>query len=152
MKVFLILICIFFSYALSAQSFFKPLPKLQPRAAQRNTRNLITPTTVTSTDSTYGAFRPVMVTGYSLPDNHIMGGAGFGFQNITYNYATQRSYVNYSINFVGFAGGAIPPKGQGDVISYGIMIGALNNLVMAGAALNAGKVQAVVSFGINFNN
>lgn len=154
MKVLLFSLFVFISIGANAQSFFKPLPKIQPPTTLTNSlqRSIISKTVVTNLDSTYGAFRPMVVTGYSLPDSHVMAGAGFGYQNITYNYATQRSYCNYSINLVGFAGGSVTPKGQGDIVSYGIMIGALNNLVMAGAALNAGKVQAVISFGINFNN
>lgn len=146
----LFLICTLFSFCVSAQSFFKPLPKIQPPTQQRN---IISRTTVTATDSTFGAFRPLFVgAAYSLPDRHLMAGVGFGFQSITYNYATQRNYVNYSISAIGFGGGAIAPTTPDQVVSYGILLGALNNTVMAGAAINSGRVNFVISVGINFNN
>lgn len=146
------LICTIFSFTLSAQSFFKPLPKLQQRTISQQ-RNIISRTVVTATDSSYGAFRPIFVgAAYSLPDRHLMAGVGFGFQNITYNYATQRSYCNWSVSAIGFGGGAIAPTSPDEVVSYGILLGALNNTVMAGAALNSGRVNLVVSIGINFNN
>ncbi len=152
MKFLLFIIAVCFSVTLNAQSFFKTLPKPQPPTISAQ-RNIITPTKVTATDSSFGALRPIVVAAaYSIPDNHLMAGAGFGYQNITYNYATQRFYVNYSISAVGFAGGAIAPKTPADVVSYGLMLGVLNNTVMAGPIMNSGKVQLAVSIGINFNN
>lgn len=152
MKFVLFIIAICFSCALSAQSFFKPLPKLKD-PNQGMQRSIITPTVVTDLDSSYGVLRPMAIAGaYSLPDRHLMAGVGFGFQNITYNYATQRNYCNYSISLVGFAGGAIAPTSPDQVVSYGLLIGALNNTVMAGAAVNSGRVNFVFSIGINFNN
>lgn len=151
-KIKLLIACFALACGAHAQSFFKPLPKLQQPIATAQ-RNIITKTVVTATDSTYGALRPIFVgAAYSLPDRHLMAGVGFGFQNITYNYTTGRSYCNYSISAIGFGGGAIAPTSPDQVVSYGIMLGALNNTVMAGAAINSGKVNFVVSIGINFNN
>lgn len=151
-KLLLFLIAmILFSCANAQKSFFKTLPKLQEK--QSVERSIITPTKITEGDSTYGALRPILVAAaYSLPDRHLMSGVGFGYQNITYNYATGRSYCNFSLSAIGFAGGAIAPKNAGEVVSYGLMLGAVNNTVMAGAAMNAGKVNFVLSIGINFNN
>lgn len=133
----------------SQKSFFKTLRKPQER--QTTERSIIAK--VSQVDSSYGAIRPLFVAAaYSLPDRHLMSGIGLGYQNITYNYATGKSYCNFSVNAVGFAGGAIAPKNAGEVVSWGLMIGAVNNTVMGGAAINAGKVNAVISIGINFNN
>lgn len=146
------IIMLLFSNTIYSQSFFKTLPKFKDKTAS-DARMVVTPTKVTSTDSSYGALRPIYVAAaYSLPDRHLMAGVGFGYQNITYNYLTERSYCNFSINAVGFGGGAIAPTNVGQVVSYGLLLGAVNNTVMAGAALNSGKVNFVVSIGINFNN
>ncbi len=141
---------------MNAQSFFKTLPKPQQATQQPSLiaqRNIITPTRVTPTDSTFGALRPLIVAAaYSIPDNHLMAGAGFGYQNLTYNYATGKYTCNFSISAVGFAGGAIAPTTPAQVVSYGVMLGVLNNTVMAGPIVNGKKIQLAVSIGINFNN
>ncbi len=150
-SLFFAIVLVLLSTAIYSQSFFKTLPKLEPK--QNVNRSIITPTKITLTDSSYGALRPILVAAaYSLPDRHLMSGIGFGYQNITYNYASERSYCNFSINAVGFAGGAIAPQNAGEVVSFGVMLGVLNNTVMGGTCVNNGKFQAVVSIGINFNN
>lgn len=146
----LIIMCIS-GAAMSQQiqhSFFSPI---KAKSSVQSVRRF--GATVTATDSTFSAFRPIVIAAaYSLPDNHLMAGAGISWQNLTYNYATQRTYCNYSISAVGFAGGNVAPTTQSQVVSYGIMVGALNNLIMVGAILNSGKVQAALSIGINLNN
>jgi len=148
-KIILLIGFTFFIHSAFAQSFFKALPKKQHVV----TTNLRFSPTVTATDSTFFAFRPeANIAALSVPSFQAMAGAGFGVQNITYNFLTQRYYCNYSINAVMFAGGNIAPSVPTPTLTYAIMIGALNNMVMAGAGINGGKAQFIVSIGILFNN
>jgi hypothetical protein len=148
-KVILFTVFTFLIHFSFAQSFFKPLPKRQHVV----TTNLRFSPTVTSTDSTFFAFRPEgNIAALSIPSFQAMAGAGFGVQNITYNFLTQRYYCNYSINAVMFAGGNISPSVPTATLTYALMIGALNNMIMAGAGVNGGKAQFIVSIGILFNN
>lgn len=107
---------------------------------------------VTATDSTFWAVRPLIIpAAFSVPDNHLMAGAAITIQNITYNYATGKSYANVSFALVGFAGGNVVPTKQSDVVSYGAMVFALNNVVGFGAVLNSGNVNFVLSYAISLN-
>lgn len=144
----ILLICV--AASCSAQSFFKPLPKHEREVVVTRPGFAAK---VSATDSVFFAFRPVAnIAAISVPSFSAMAGAGFGVQNLDYNFATQRYYCNFSINAVMFAGGNIAPATPTPTLTYAIMLGALNNTVMAGAGINGGKAQFIASIGINFNN
>ena len=130
------------------QSFFKALP----RHVQVTHTNAVG-ARITPTDSIFIAFRPIAnIAAMSFPSFEVMAGAGIGFQNLDYNYATGHYYCNWSINAVMFAGGTVAPNKPTPALTYGLMVGFLNNVIMIGPGINDGKLQGIVSVGINFNN
>lgn len=150
MKYFFLLLIIACAGTASAQSFFKPLPKISKPAVNMRPGFAAR---VNSTDSVFFSFRPIAnIAALSVPSFSAMAGAGFGIQNLDFNYATGRYYCNFSINAMMFAGGNIAPAVPTPTLTYALMLGALNNTVMAGVGINGGKAQFIVSIGINFNN
>lgn len=160
--LFSFLICILFSSMLSAQSgFFGRMKK--PESTPQIQRSIISKTRVTDVDSTFGAIRPITIPmAFSIPDNQIMAGAGFGYQNITYNYITGKFYCNWSVNIVGLLGGSVVPTNPAMASSYAVTVGFLNNSINAGVKFNSRKddndvefklkPNLIVAYYINFNN
>lgn len=147
MKTFLMLASIVLSCTASAQSFFKPVPKVNAR-----TNFAFRAITVTK-DSTMNAWRPLVnIAAYAEPGNILMAGAGLSYQHLKWDITNQRWNCEWSVAAMGWAGGSVAPKTPADIMSYGIMFGVLNNTVMAGPAINSGKLIAVISIGINLNN
>jgi hypothetical protein len=147
MKVFLFAVAILFAGAVNAQSIFKPLPKIAK--PNKFARDVFTP------DSVMNAWRFIAsIAAYSEPGNIAEAGAGFGLQNLKFDYTTQKWYCNWSISAVGFAGGSVVPTTPSSIGSAAIMVGALNNLVLIGPQYNFGTKQfgIAVSIGISFNN
>ncbi len=145
-KVIAIIMILSISVSASSQGFFKPLSK-------KPEYNNLKGAHVTSSDSTFFSVRPIAnIAAMSLPAFQAMAGAGIGLQNITYNYNSQRYYCNYSINGIMFAGGNIAPATPTPTLTYALMIGFLNNLIMIGPGLNGGKIQGIISIGISLNN
>lgn len=134
----------------SAQSFFKPLPKREQIVSSGGRfRALVN----TSMDSTMNAWRPIAnLAAYAEPGNILMAGAGISYQHLKWDIANQKWNCQWSISALGWAGGSVAPKTPADAISYGIMFGALNNLIMVGPAINGNKVIATVAIGISLNN
>lgn len=153
-----VLLCPVFLQGFS-QSFFKPLPKVKPKQMAYGSTlypRLSAPGVVTvdkNGDSLQNAFRPIVnIAAYAEPGHILMAGAGLSYQHLRFTQASQKWYCEWSISAVGWAGGSVAPHTPTDAVSYGIMFGAFNNLLMVGPAINAGKVQAVVSIGISLNN
>jgi hypothetical protein len=143
-KLLFLAVTLLFVSTLSAQSFFGRIPKPE--------RSNLFGLTATSTDSVINAIRPITnIAAYSLPGNILMAGAGVSYQHLTYNYTTQSWYCNYSVSAMGWAGGSVAPTNQAEIVSYGIMVGLFNNLVMIGPALNGNKLNVTVGIGINLN-
>jgi len=134
-----------------SQSAFKRLPK--PAAAAVSAKNLKYGATVSATDSVFNAFRFVTnIAAYAYPGNIAMAGAGLSYQHLDYNFATQKYTCKWSVSGMMWAGGSLAPKNPSEAVSFGVLFGAFNNLIMVGPAINGGKAQAVVSIGINLNN
>ncbi len=158
LKLFILAVITITAQALSAQSFFKPVPKVQVKpAVYRGTLSIVSPDqplpNVSGKDSTINAWRPVAnLVAYAEPGNILMAGAGLSYQHLKWQAESQKWYCEWSISGMGWAGGSVAPRTPADAVSYGIMFGALNNLIMVGPAVNHGKLQAVVSIGISFNN
>lgn len=161
-KIFTLFLLI--SIGLNAQhGFFGRLDKFDKSAVTVQSHGIIQKTKITLTDSTFGAIRPILIpVAFSIPDNQIMAGAGFGYQNITYNFATGKYYCNWSINLVGFMGGSVVPTVPSMATSYGITVGFLNNSANVGVKFNSRKdpqdekfkvkPNAVLAYYVNFNN
>jgi hypothetical protein len=81
-----------------------------------------------------------------------MAGAGLPYQHLKWIPTTKKWYCEWSVSAMGWAGGSVAPSTPAQAVSYGIMVGFYNNLIMVGPALNGNKVQAVVSVGISLNN
>lgn len=108
---------------------------------------------ISQPDSTMNAWRPITnIAAYSYPGNILMAGAGIGYQHLQWVASSQKWNCLWSVNGVMWAGGSVAPSTPAQAISFGIMGGFFNNLIMIGPALNGSKVQAVVSVGINLNN
>lgn len=97
-KAAIILLLIGFSTVAKSQSFFKSLPK--PELKLRIDSN-------GTSVQTMNAIRPIAsIAAYVEPNNILMAGAGFGYQHLTWTVSSQTWYCNWSVNIIGFAGGA----------------------------------------------
>lgn len=132
-----------------SQSIFKPLPKVTPKF------NYARAVTITATDSTLNAWRPIAnIAAYAEPGNLLMAGVGFGYQHLTWNPSTAKWSSVWSVSGVAFAGGSTAPSSPASVMSIGAMLGLQNNLLMLGPIYNFGTKQIgiAVSVGIDLNN
>lgn len=164
LTLFLLVVLLFTIGGLSAQSFFKPVPKVKAQASPITYRGILStnnqlvispdqPLPVPGKDSSVNAFRPIAnMVAYAEPGNILMAGAGLSYQHLNWNLTTQKWYCAWSVSAMGWAGGSVAPKTPADAVSYGVMFGVLNNQIMVGPAINSGKAQAVISIGISFNN
>lgn len=141
---------ILLSHSLLAQSFFKPIPKREQVVSNGYSFRALTNT---SMDSTMNAFRPVAnIAAYAEPGNILMAGAGISYQHLKWDLTSQKWDCKWSLSGIMWAGGSVAPKTPVDAISYGVMFGILNNLIMVGPAINGSKVIATVAIGISLNN
>lgn len=144
--IFLLLTVTMFAAANAQHSPFKPIGHL-------GQKEKLSFGAVTATDSTFGAWRFVTnVAAYAFPGSYLMTGVGFGWQSLDYNYATQRVTCKFSISGMMWGTGSTAPTHPSAAVSYGIVAGFLNNLVMIGGAVNANKLIATVGIGISLNN
>jgi hypothetical protein len=154
MKTKLLIMTLLVSTICNAQSFFKPLPKYVERAKYSfKLQTSGDSAKMTSLIGTMNAFRPIAnIAAYTIPGNILMTGAGVSYQHLTID-STMKWYCQWSISALMWAGGQIAPtNGNYSVMSFGIMFGVLNNLIMVGPALNNGKVIGVISIGVSLNN
>lgn len=136
MKTFLVCLLVFFSGAISAQNFFKPMPKLV-KTLPANNRSLGVAAAVP--DVTVFAFRPVAsaVTLYIDGEVQAAAGGGISYQNITQRASDGRNYVNYAFNFVVLAGGAVTDNANNaDIQKFAFYISALNNSIGLGYGMS----------------
>lgn len=175
MKFLLFIIAVCFSFSASAQFFGKLQPPVRPVVHFNGSSDLkFGGTVVTDKDSTFPAFRPIVMGGITLGNDltRPVAGTGISYQNITYTYPVLnpdgtvtpgRSYCNWAISALALAGGSIAGTDQTDMMSYGLMISFLNNNLGAGIAASRKKATdlepkskwvfgPIFTFGINFNN
>jgi hypothetical protein len=139
-----LLAILLFGCSAKAQSFFKPLPRVTRMNFAMASGQ---------TDSILNAFRPITnIAAYGEPGNILMAGAGVSYQHLQWDVVAQKWNCLWSISAMGWAGGSVAPSTPAQIGSYGILFGVLNNLIMAGPAINDGKLMAVVGIGINLNN
>lgn len=150
MKLILFILFICMSASCSAQFFSR---MKAPARAPVNTALRGRPVGVTAVDSTFNSFRPVAnIAAFAVPANSLMAGMGVSYQNLTYTYATGKYFCNWSVSGVMFAGGNIAPSLPTATLTYAVLVGAFNNLIMIGPGLNDGKFQFIASIGISLNN
>lgn len=145
--------------SVSAQKFFKRLPKQY--SLDVNTigdSSFILPmrlrASVIGTTTTMQAIRPVVIAAaYQVPGNILMAGTGAAYEKLTYNDSTQVWNVNWSVGVYGFAGGSVVPSTPSAIMNIGIGVGILNNNIIFGPCYNFnGTFGGFISIGINFNN
>ncbi|MEO5681456.1 MAG: hypothetical protein ABIQ88_02380 [Chitinophagaceae bacterium] len=155
MKIFIFFLtaCLLFTVAADAQSFVKRLPKPGDIAVQHGRLSNDSGTVIiVPADKTINAFRPITnVAAYAEPGHILMAGAGVAYEHLKYDAKADKWKAEWSIAAVGWAGAPLDGS-KTDAVSYGIMFGLANNLIMFGPALNNGKLMGVVSIGINLNN
>jgi len=143
MKHLFLLLSIAFSLNVSAQSPFKHIPP--PAKTYRVTLGASNEITA------YRFTGPIA--GYMYPQNQVVTGLGYGFQRLHYVDSTQRYYTDFSISAMAYAGGnVLPSLTPNNIMSVGISLGFLNQLVMFGPAYNlptADKPKG--SFGVVIN-
>lgn len=95
MKFIIILFLASISLGASAQSFFKPLPKIQ-----HGFSGFAAPK-----DSSINVFRPIVgVTASVSNGTQLAGGFGVSFQHDTYDLASDTWVIKYSVSALGFLG------------------------------------------------
>ena len=72
--------------------------------------------------------------------------------HLKWNAATEKWQAEWSVSALMWGGTSTTPENKTTAVSYGVMVGAFNNLVNVGVALNDGKPIAVFGIGIPLNN
>lgn len=156
-KLSLLFFTVVFAFAVNAQSVksnpFKPLPK--PVANRMATFNAA-PTT---SNATITAWRFTPAAGYNVTTKQIMAGLGYGIQWMHFVDSTQKYYTTFSIQGIGWVNGTTTPTlYPPSFASFGLSVGFLNQLIMAGFAYTPGtsdtkgKIGLVVNFAVPLNN
>lgn len=96
MKLFLLSVCVVFASTVSAQSFFKPLPKPSHLAAGKFGL---------ATDSVQTSIRPVLNISATFSDGtSLAGGAGIGVQHNKWDVTSGTWITKWSVSAIGFLG------------------------------------------------
>lgn len=139
MKLLFLAIFTLITGTITAQAFFKPIPKQARRVGASASA---------SGDVTLWAFRPVAsaVTLYIDGDVQAAAGGGLSYQNITQRASDGRAYVNYAVNFVTLMGGAVSDNStNSDITKFAIYLSALNNTVGLGYGLSRQEVDPLTN-------
>lgn len=142
-KLILLSLSIVLTGALSAQSFFKALPKTQPGGFAA---------------SVFGTnkwnFRPIVsVASYSFPGNEVSTGGGIAYELNTLDPTTQTWSSILSISGLLYYNLPLATETrQAAPIGAGIMLGFINNHILVGAKYDGKRMNLEIGTGINFNN
>jgi len=92
--------------------------------------------------------------GYLYPGQQLVTGLGYGFNHLKFIDSTQKWNTIYSVNAVVFAGGNVAPTlSPFTVLSAGISVGLLNQLIQVGPVYNfSGKFGVFLSVSVALNN
>lgn len=126
-----------------------PRPERKPMLGQMAP----VPTTIT-------AFRFTgPMAGFMYPQNQVVTGLGYGWQKLHYVDSTLKYYCDFSVSAVIYAGGNVQPSVQdNNIMSIGLSLGFLNQLLMIGPVYNLpkdgnkGKFGVVANFSVPLNN
>lgn len=141
LKLIFITIFSFLSFCAVSQSIFKPLSKPGRTAYGK---------LGVSADSTMNAIRAIAnVASYAVPSNLLLSGGGISYQHLRFNRAEDKWECLWSINSLAWiTAGYNDPS----LVSYGMALGLLNNLVLVGVAVNKQNVMGTLGIGISLNN
>lgn len=132
MKTIFIFLWLAFSYTLTGQSFFKPIPKTSGKGFKMATG-----------DSVQNLLRPVLeVSAYGFPGNILLTGGGFSYQHL--KLIKDRWRVIWSISYMTWY--------DLKKVFTGLTIGILNNMILVGVAAHNKEIIGTLGIGINFNN
>jgi len=150
--VFLTIFSLFIVGFSSAQSFFKPIPKVGYNYSV-NQANGTTVLTIKA-DSIFNTFRPVAnIASYGLPGNIMLTGAGVSYQHLKYDINSQKWNCIWSVNAMGWLTATPDPaQSNPNLASYGLALGFLNNLILVGVAANDNKFFGTLGIGVSLNN
>lgn len=156
-KLLFLTLAVLTANAISAQSFFKPVPKpvTHPYGVSNPFATTQAPTTAPGGVVKMQAFRPIVnIAAYAEPGNKLMAGAGISYQYLTWNESNGKYESTLSISGLMFAGGSIAPKTPSEAVDFGAMVGFKNNLINIGVIppITSKNWQAVISVGISLNN
>ena len=145
MKFNFLLLLLIFSITASAQSSFKRIP----RPAKNNARFAA----IAAGQKPVTAFRFTgPIAGFMYPQNMVVTGLGYGFQRMHFVDSTQKYYTDFSISGVVYAGGNVRPSiSPNNIISAGISLSMLNQLINVGPVWNFAKGDVKGSFGVVFS-
>lgn len=134
LSVLILVLVLAVSGSVTAQSFFKPLPKLQKKYSL--SMNATTP----APDSTFTGIRPIVsaaVYGYTKESgSSLFTGAGVSYEHDTYSLSTQKWYTDWSVGALFYAGGTSAPTGITGVTAMGVAVSFFNKLLSVGGAYN----------------
>jgi hypothetical protein len=148
-KLFILSFAVLFATTTSAQSAFKPLAKPVKSSMF----------TMAASNPTITAWRFTPMAGYNISTQQLQAGIGYGIQWLHFVDSTQKYYTDFSIQAVGWVNGNTTPSlYPPNFASFGITVGAINQLIQIGAAYtppnygNKGNVGLIVNFAIPLNN
>lgn len=133
--------------SLSAQSFFKALPKQQPVGQGHFGGSGVFGTTQWN-------FRPIVsVASYSFPGNEVSTGGGIAYELNTLDPTTQTWSSVLSISGLLYYNLPLATETRSAApIGAGIMLGFINNHILVGAKYDGKRMNLEIGTGINFNN
>lgn len=162
----IILAMIMLSVSVNAQ-FFGRLDDLKnPEVSRKQGKNITFTPVVTTKDSIFFAFRPVVTAAFSLQKDmsksSILVGTGVGWQHLKYTYPVQNSdgtitkgkySYDFALSLLSFADVNSGSTGAA-LISPGLMFSVLNGQYGIGWRYNTGlnRGQVLATFTVNFNN
>lgn len=124
-KAILVLTLLATIACVSAQNFFKPIPKVEQRSYGMSLYHVAT----IQQDSTLNAIRPIisaLAYAYSDKGSLLMSGAGISYQHLKYDYDQQKWTMQYGVSFLMWANGAIAPTTSAGAVSLGVNLHFLN--------------------------
>lgn len=134
------------------QSFFERVPKPFDHTVNPGVMG-VAPAPGEPTEM--NAVRPVTnIAAYAEPGHILMAGVGVSYEHLRYDTPSARWKSTWSISALTWAGAGLAPNGTEDkpsAVTYGLMAGFFNNLIMLGPAINNGKLIVAVGIGINLN-
>lgn len=147
MKSILIAFLLFVSASVVAQSPFKSIPKPAMRYS-------LTLNSIIRPDSNINAVRfSITPVSYSYPNNHVMVGAGVAYENLSYNFGTEKWTTNWSAGCYGWYNTVLPTSKTTKQlpISYGPAATFLNGILLIGVGYDGANWGAILGASIPLN-
>lgn len=132
----------------NAQSSFKKVPKPAKNKISALAASSAVNSTVVKAFRFTGPFG-----GYLYPQGQVVTGLGYGWERMHFNDSTNKWYEDFGIHIIALAGGTVVPTlHPNNIISVGIELSVLNDLINIGPVYNFptfGNKSGSVGFMIN---